>query len=74
MSSVVLLLTLAGVRLVVPQINRLLIDDVFGPGASDVRTLLKYVALLALSQLVLHLLMVLRGRVSVTLAGGSHAT
>lgn len=68
-SSVVLLLTLAGVRLVVPQINRLLIDNVFGPGASDVRTLLKYVALLALSQLVLHLLMVLRGRVSVTLAG-----
>lgn len=68
-SSVVLLLTLAGVRLVVPQINRLLIDNVFGPGASDARTLLKYVALLALSQLVLHLLMVLRGRVSVTLAG-----
>ena len=67
--SVGLLLTLAGVRLVVPQINRLLIDNVFDSGASDARAARVYVGLLGASQLVLHLLMVAQGRVSVTLSG-----
>ena len=67
--SVVLLLTLAGVRLLVPQINRLLIDNVFDPGVRDLRALAGYVSLLGVSQLFLHLLMVARGRVSVTLSG-----
>lgn len=68
-ASVVLLLTLAGVRLLVPQINRLLIDNVFDAGARDPGRLFFYVGLLGVSQLILHLLMVARGRVSVTLAG-----
>jgi len=67
--SVVLLLALAGVRLVVPHINRLLIERVFESGVQDAGVLAGYVALLGASQLLLHLMMVARGRISVTLSG-----
>jgi len=66
--SVALLLALAGVRLFVPQITRLMIEEVFESGTGDMRALARYVALLGGTQLLLQLLFVARGRVSVTLS------
>jgi len=59
--GLVMLWALTGLRLLVPQINRMLIDNVLQPQVRSAALLLTFVGLLALSQVLIQLLSFARG-------------
>jgi len=61
---------ITGLRLVLPQLNRILIDDVLKPGRRDPGLLALLVGLIGASQLLSGLLGILRGRLMVRLGSG----
>lgn len=67
--GLVLLWGITGLRLVIPQISRLIIDNVLAPEVRDVGLLLFYVGLMASSQVLLEIITVIRSRVMVLLSG-----
>ncbi len=66
--ALALLWGVTGLRLVVPQISRLLIDNVLRPEVKSLSLLLTFVGLLALSQVMIQLIGLARGRIMANLS------
>jgi len=66
-AAMLLLWGITGLRLVLPQLNRMLVDNVLRPGGT-VGALLGYVALIGLGQITIQLFGLMRGRVMAKLS------
>ncbi len=68
-AAMALLWTITGLRLVLPQLNRMLVDDVLRPGGT-VGSLMLFVALIGIAQLLTQGFGLIRGRVMAKLSSG----